>query len=241
MLQGLRTVLRSALFGDISSTLDQVRPVVGYYNIAGRRDPRTRQRTFYACVAESFSAHEMRLTVPVIGDVGESITVQFDQFGELRGSIANVMDRGFHFDIQATDDERARLAAKIIWYEKSLRDEVCDVRFHGRRVPREPLSSLILADGQTIRCLVIDMSRSGVAVSAGVVPEIGTPLAVGKLVGRVIRHFKGGFAIHFVDQQELDDLERLLIKPLAEPSPIRKLLRAVDNVEPLSWPRQRTR
>jgi hypothetical protein len=224
MLQGLRTVLRSALLGGNSSTLQQVRPVVGYYNIAGRRDPRTRQRIFYACVAESFSAREMRLTVPVIGEVGESITVQFDQFGELKGSIADVMDRGFTFDIQATVDERARLAAKISWFEKSLREEVSDVRFHGRTLPREPLSSLILADGRTVKCLVIDMSRSGVAVSAGVVPEVGTPLAVGKLVGRVIRHFKGGFAVEFVDRQEVQNLERLLIKPLAEPSPIRRLL-----------------
>ena len=91
-------------------------------------------------------------------------------------------------------------------------------------VPREPLSSMILADGSTVKCLIIDMSRSGVAVSAGVVPDIGTPLAVGKLIGRVIRHFKGGFAVEFVDRQQLGDLERLLIKPLVEPFPIRKLL-----------------
>lgn len=218
MLQGLRTVLRSALFGGISSTLQQDRTVVGYYNIADRRDTRTKQRIFYACVAESFSEHEMTLTVPVIGDVGESITVQFDQFGELKGSIADVMDRGFNFDIVATEEERAKLAARIGWFEKSLRAEVSDVRFDGRAVPREPLSSLIFADGSAMRCLIIDMSRSGVAVSAGVVPDVGTPLAVGKLVGRVVRHFKGGFAVEFVDKQEFKTLERLLIRPLTAES-----------------------
>ncbi len=224
MLQGLRTVLRSALLGSGSSTRQQDRTIVGYYNIADRRDPRTRQRIFYACVAESFSERTMSLTVPVIGEVGETITVQFDQFGELQGSIAGVMDRGCDFDSVATADERAQLAAKIGWFEKSLREEVADVRSHGRIVPREPLSSLILADGTAVKCLIIDMSRSGVAVSAGIVPDVGTPLAVGKLVGRVIRHFKGGFAVEFVDRQEPRDLERLLIKPITQPSPIRKLL-----------------
>lgn len=212
MFRVVKSFLKSVLFGHNASTL-----VIGYYNIAGRRDPRTRQRIFYACGAERVTAHSMSLTVPVIGDVGESITVQFDQFGELKGSIATVVDRGFNFNIEANDDERAKLASKIAWFEKKLREEVSDVRVYGRMVPREPLSTLVFADGSTARCFIIDMSRSGAAVSAGVVPDLGTPLAVGKLVGRVVRHFNGGFAVEFVGGQEVKSLERLLLKPSLAP------------------------
>lgn len=223
---GLISVLKTALLGRKSPAHQKKQHVViGRYNISGRRDLRTKERQFLLCRAERVTAHGMRLIAPVIGEIGEPVTVQFDSFGELTGSISKVMQHGFNFSIKANDAERAQLAAKIEWFEKRLRDEVSDIREHGRVVPREPLSTLIFADGSTVRCLVVDMSRSGVAVSAGHVPDLGTPLAIGKLVGRVVRHFAGGFAIEFIESQDLERVERLAIKPLAEPSPMRQLLR----------------
>ena len=41
---------------------------------------------------------------------------------------------------------------------------------------------------------------------------IGTPLAVGSLVGRVVRIFETGFAVKFVEKQALNDLSRLIIR-----------------------------
>jgi hypothetical protein len=57
------------------------------------------------------------------------------------------------------------------------------------------------------------MSSSGAAVSAKVVPAAGTPLALGKVVGRVVRHLPNGFAIRFVNPVDIKLLEDLLIKP----------------------------
>ena len=59
----------------------------------------------------------------------------------------------------------------------------------------------------------------------GVVPDLSTPLAVGKLVGRVVRHFNGGFAVEFIGDQEVKSLERLLIKPSLAPLLGRKRVR----------------
>jgi hypothetical protein len=56
------------------------------------------------------------------------------------------------------------------------------------------------------------MSISGAAVSADISPAIGTPLAVGKIVGRVVRHFVGGFAVQFVELQDLETLEQRIIQ-----------------------------
>jgi hypothetical protein len=39
---------------------------------------------------------------------------------------------------------------------------------------------------------------------------MGTPLAVGKMVGRVVRRFAEGFAIEFTEKASLADIERLL-------------------------------
>jgi hypothetical protein len=62
-----------------------------------------------------------------------------------------------------------------------------------------------------LECFVIDMSASGAAVSSDEIPNIGTPLAVGKVVGQVIRHFEDGFAIRFNETQTLDRLEKLIL------------------------------
>jgi hypothetical protein len=38
------------------------------------------------------------------------------------------------------------------------------------------------------------------------------PLAVGSCVGRVVRHFDTGFAVKFVEKQDLNDLTRLIVR-----------------------------
>ena len=87
-----------------------------------------------------------------------------------------------------------------------------DGRAQERIVPVNPHSELVFADGHTETCLVIDMSASGVAVSAETQPAIGTPLAVGRTVGRVVRHFREGFAVQFIEVQDRERLESLIIR-----------------------------
>ena len=55
-------------------------------------------------------------------------------------------------------------------------------------------------------------SPTGAAVSSDLIPEIGTPVAVGKIVGRVVRKFKDGFAVHFTEKQDPESVERLIAK-----------------------------
>ena len=60
---------------------------------------------------------------------------------------------------------------------------------------------------------MIDVSVSGAAVSAELQPEIGTPLAVGACIGRVVRHLANGFAVQFVEPLSRIDLERRFAQP----------------------------
>jgi len=60
---------------------------------------------------------------------------------------------------------------------------------------------MTLADGTVHGCHIVDVSMSGVAVSAEIQPPTGTPLAIGACVGRVVRHFPNGFAVKFVNEQ----------------------------------------
>ena len=57
------------------------------------------------------------------------------------------------------------------------------------------------------------MSVSGAAVSADLEPEIGEPLAVGKVVCRVVRRLEVGFAVQFVNEQNVETVEEMLRAP----------------------------
>jgi len=192
---------------------EPVLSVSARYSFKNWYDQQGKLREF-SCRLTGISPHEMTLIVPVMGRKGASVTVECEEFGQLEGTVSRSTGLGFAMRIIATDEERAKLADKIAWHEKFQRRQTADNRKNKRIVPNDPLSSLILADGSCLRCFVIDYSVSGVAVSAEIMPELRIPLAVGKIVGRVVRHLPGGFAVEFVEKQDMRALERMLIQPL---------------------------
>jgi len=173
------------------------------------------------------------LDVPVVGKIGDRLTSYFREFGKFEGQISDTVHGGFLLELEMTRAERAKLAEKLVWLEKRQRDPtIRDARRDARYVPDSPHSALMLADGSSIPCLVIDASVSGVAVSSELQPEIGTPLAVGSCVGRVVRHFHDGFAVRFVDPlASMTELERRVVTQPTRPTRQRLAAHADDIVE----------
>jgi len=184
--------------------------VPGRYSLANLRNAQGERRVF-ACRAVNISCRAIALAAPVKGKVGERVIAHIDRLGKLEGPIDRLLDRGFVMSIMASPEERERLAAKIAWLENNKNHDVPDRRTDKRSVPTNPNSKIILPDGRVENCLVLDVSVSGVAVSADTVPDIGTILAVGSVVGRVVRHFNDGFAIQFVQRQHLESLESMVV------------------------------
>jgi hypothetical protein len=166
----------------------------------------------FACRTTRVSPFRMIVEVPVVGQIGERLTYYFREFGEFEGIISHTMQGSFLVEMEMTAARRARLAEKLAWLEKKFRDSsVQDAREDARIIPPTCHSMMILADGSVHDCSIIDISSAGAAISAEVLPPIGTPLAIGACVGRVIRVFETGFAVKFVERQDLDDLSRLII------------------------------
>jgi hypothetical protein len=182
----------------------------GRYLLADRTNTRGESRLF-ACRAVNISTRAMALAAPVTSKVGVPVIVEIDQLGRLRGLIIRVFKLGFAMSVAASDAERAVLGARIDWLEKLKNLEVTDARGHPRFIPRRSHSLLTLANGSIVPCLVIDISASGAAISTHLVPKIGTVLAVGKVVARVVRHFAGGFALQFVTLQDRQEVEALVV------------------------------
>ena len=167
----------------------------------------------FAVRLQSISPMMMVASAPVPGSVGELVTSHFVPFGNIRGRVARHIDGGFVIDIEGTEAQRAKLAARIEWYKKKVFSGVTDKREHKRFMPREPKSALVLHDGTVLPCLVIDLSSSGAAISADHEPQIGEPLAVGKAVARVVRKLDVGFAVQFVTPIERELVEETVRAP----------------------------
>lgn len=189
----------------------------GRYSLSNRRDMHGNRREF-ACRTTRISPFQMLVAAPVVGPRGERVISFFGELGKLDGWIADVVEGGFLVDIAATRKAREGLACKLSWLEKKQRDAVVDLRRQQRLVPENPHTNLILADGTTFSCFVIDVSPSGVAVSADIEPDIGTRLAVGRAVGHVVRRFNEGFAVRFDRLHEMDYLEQTIRPPSDRPA-----------------------
>ncbi len=187
--------------------------VSGRYSLTNWYDPKGNRREF-ACRTSRMSPFRMMVSVPVVGKVGDRVASYFSDFGQLDGQISDTAAGGFLVELEVDKARREKLADKLKWLEKKQRDtSVHEARAHQRIIPQNPHSTLIFADGTQRTCFVIDLSTSGVAVSADVYPDIGTPLAVGASVGRVVRHFREGFAVKFVELLDSGSLERLVTRP----------------------------
>ncbi|MEO6012393.1 MAG: PilZ domain-containing protein [Devosia sp.] len=186
-------------------------PVIGRYTLESRA--RLPGVQIFALRLQSISPQLMVASAPVVGSIDEPVTAHFIPFGNVRGRVARHIDGGFCIDIELDAEEKRKLAARIEWYKKRTFSGITDKREHRRFLPREPKSAVVLHNGTVLPCLVIDLSASGAAISADYEPAIGEPLAVGKVVARVVRKLEVGFAVQFIASQEKDGIEELLRAP----------------------------
>lgn len=211
MLDTLPAIAPSA---KIPEDIRYVGTLSGCYILASRRKSANGRPQVFACRAASISTREVALVVPVPGTEGERLSVSLDHLGILKGQVDRLHPDGFVMAIDESPAGRARLAARIAWLKKRVMRTASENREHKRVLPHDPRSVILFADNRTYSCFIIDLSRSGVAVSADVVPTPGTVVAIGTVTGTVVRHIESGFAVAFSSVQEGDGLEaRLGIHP----------------------------
>ena len=145
---------------------------------------------------------------------GQKLIVQLADIGGFLGQVERFVEGGYAVRLLLDDAGREKLSAKIVWYRLRVLHASADNRTYKRWRPANRHSVVLLADGKTAPCLVLDVSASGVAMSSGLKPDLGTPLAIGQLVGKVVRHLDAGFAVQFQSIQDERTVERMLL-PIA--------------------------
>jgi len=184
--------------------------VGGTYVLPKWYDCEGKLRTF-ACRTKRVSPYRMIVDAPVVAKVGDRITTYFEDFGEIQSTVSDLARHGFLMELEMPRERRAWMSEKLKWLEKKKREpKIQELRDDARFVPQICNTILTLADGSTYSCFIIDVSCTGVAVSSSYEPSIGTPLAVGACVGRVLRKFASGFAVQFAHKQPRANLHRLI-------------------------------
>jgi hypothetical protein len=173
--------------------------LLGRYMLADRRE--------FPCQVMDMSPGGMALIAPVSGKAGERVVAYIDHLGRLEGTIVRVYPNGFAMSIAATQRKRDKLAAQLTWLANRHILNLPEDRRHDRIVPRDPRTVMVLDNGTSIPCRIVDMSLSGAAVATADKPEVGALVMLGKTQARVVRHVDDGVAVEFTRMQNPDFLE----------------------------------
>lgn len=161
-------------------------------------------RNEYPCQVIDMSPGGAALMAPVTGEVGDRVVAYLDHIGRIEGEITRKIDGGFAMTINATAGKREKLAAQLTWLANRETLNLPEDRRHERITPRKPFSDVVMPDGREFRCKIIDVSLSGAAIAIELRPPLGTPITLGRMRARVVRHFNEGIAVEFAMVQSED-------------------------------------
>ncbi len=163
--------------------------VLGRYMLPDRRE--------YPCQTVNMSPGGVLFTAPAKGAVGDRVIAYLEHIGRIEGEIARHVPDGFAMTIQATIRKRDKLAAQLTWLANRDILGLPEDRGHERIVPRQLTTIMRLQNGRELAVRLVDVSRSGAAISMENPLDIGTSVVRGRTAGKVVRHFQGGVAVEF--------------------------------------------
>ncbi|CAN7466697.1 pilus assembly protein PilZ [Devosia sp. Root413D1] len=169
--------------------------LLGRYMLTDRRE--------FPCQVLEMSPGDAVVIAPISGIAGERVIAYIDHLGRIEGDVTDVIDGGFKMDIVATSRKRDKMAAQLTWLANKDLLNLPEDRRHERVVPDNRHSTVVLDDGRRYNCKIIDISLSGAAIELAVRPAMGTPVTLGRMRARVVRHFGDGVAVEFVSAQEM--------------------------------------
>lgn len=143
-------------------------------------------------------------------EVGTSVIAYIDHIGRVEGRVSRSEKSGFAMEIAASARKREKLADSLTWLANRNVLGLREGRRHLRRAPRRSSTRLQLADGTSLSCEIIDVSLSGAALQTTARPRLGTAVRVGRVGGRVVRHFEDGVAIEFMRSMSDTTIEHVL-------------------------------
>ena len=155
----------------------------------------------HACQVIDLNTESATFITSDVPPLGLAIVAYLEDLGRVEVISGSPVQGGFKISFAATGSRLERLQQRIT-YLLERASGAPDHRRHPRYEPKDKHSSVMLPDGRTYACEVLDISVSGAAIKTDVMPALGTYLMVGKMKGRVVRYLENGVALEFVKQLE---------------------------------------
>jgi hypothetical protein len=127
--------------------------------------------------------------------VGSVIIAYITSIGRTEGYVSGISPAGLLVRFNATEAQKIRIREQLS--VPATGDQ--------RRAPRVVLhdaNSVLMANGESVPCVVRDISLTGAALLTTLRPEVGTIAYIGRMKGRVVRHFDGGIGIEFIPMRD---------------------------------------
>lgn len=167
-------------------------------------------QTEFECRALDMSPTDVVFQCTAFPHGGERIVAYVDHIGRLECTVVKHVDHGFVCKLHITERKREKLAAQLTWLANKHKFNLPEDRRHERITPNNTRAELNLDDGRAYPCRILDLSMSGAAVEIDVRPALGTPVRLGNMRGRVVRHFQEGVAIEFANVLSREGLQLLM-------------------------------
>ena len=160
------------------------------------------------CTITDLSPGGAAIACETIPDAGTPVVLYVDNFGRFEGNVARRDGYGFGVAFICTPSKRERTAEQLMLFlNKSLVDDSV-LRRH-ERAPLKGFARFTRADGEIVKCEVLDISTSGVSLKTDTRPSIGEFVLIAQMAGRIARHHEQGIGIEYVGQ-DIKPAERTL-------------------------------
>ncbi|MBB3149127.1 hypothetical protein FHS21_005578 [Phyllobacterium trifolii] len=164
-------------------------------------------RTEHVCQIDEMSPGDVIITTDVMANNGERVVAYIDHIGRVEGTIERMVNGGFQVSLTASDRKKNKIAAQLTWLANKHELDMPEDRRHQRVAPRNPITTLSMADGRQYPCRILDLSISGAAVELRMRPALNSQVILGSMRGRVVRHFEEGIAIEFAIVQSREAID----------------------------------
>ncbi len=164
------------------------------------------------CQLLAISPGDAVFVSPFSGEIGERVIAYIDDIGRVEGVTLEHVEHGFVMSISASQRKRDKLADTLTWLANRHVLSLEEDRRHLRRTPKRSDATIVLPDGASHSVNVVDMSLSGAALATTLRPPLGSPVRLGRLGARVIRHFDDGIGIEFLRLMSNSAIEKTIEK-----------------------------
>ena len=167
-------------------------------------------RSEYVTQIRDMTPEKAKLTYTEPPELGERIIAYIEEIGRVEGDVIDIDDDHFVLNFTLPSHKRDKIAAKLEWLQSRDEDGSADQREHTRYEPSDDSSTmLIMPDGQKYECEILDISLSGAAIKASIIPSVGTQIVLGKTPGTVVRVHDCGVGIRFTRMLEEPPVQKL--------------------------------